>query len=67
MLCTSLKVEDSIPDVIVFFSLLNSSSRTMALRPTQPLTKMSTRNPPVGRGWTARKADKLTAVCGPIV
>jgi hypothetical protein len=46
---TSRKVADSIPDeVIGFFSWPNLSSRTMALRSTQPLTEMSTRNLP---GW----------------
>jgi hypothetical protein len=36
------EVAGSIPDeVIGFFNLLNPSSGTMALRPTQPLTKTS--------------------------
>jgi hypothetical protein len=48
-------------------SLENSSSRTMALRSTQPLTEMSTRNVPGGKGRPARKADNLTAMCEPIV
>jgi hypothetical protein len=38
----------------------------MALGSTQPLTEMSTRNLPVGKGRPARKAD-LTAICEPIV
>jgi hypothetical protein len=39
----SRKVAGSIPDeVIGFFSLLNSSSRTMILGSTQLLTEMST-------------------------
>jgi hypothetical protein len=33
-----------------FFNLPNSSSRTMALGSTQPLTEMSTRNLPGGKG-----------------
>jgi hypothetical protein len=33
---------------IFFFNLPNSSSRTMALVSTQPLTKMNTRNFPEG-------------------
>jgi hypothetical protein len=42
---TSRKVADSIPDeVIGFFIWPNPSSRTMALRSTEPLTEMSTRN-----------------------
>jgi hypothetical protein len=39
----------------------------MALGPTQPLTEMSTRNLPGGKGRQARKADNLTAICEPIV
>jgi hypothetical protein len=46
---------------------LPSSSRTIALRSTQPLTEMSTRNLPGGKGWLARGADNLTAICEPIV
>jgi hypothetical protein len=51
---------------IFFFNLPNPSSRTMALGSTQPLTEMSTRNLPRGKGRPARKAD-LTAICEPIV
>jgi hypothetical protein len=50
-----------------FFSLPNPSSRTMALRSTQPLTEMSTRNLPGGKGRPERKADNFTAICEPIV
>jgi hypothetical protein len=39
----------------------------MALGSTQPLTEISTRNLPGGKGRPARKADNLTAICGPIV
>jgi hypothetical protein len=39
----------------------------MALGSAQPLTEMSTRNLPGGKGQPARKADKLTAICEPIV
>jgi hypothetical protein len=39
----------------------------MALESTQPLTEMSTRNIPGGKGRPARKADKFTAICEPIV
>jgi hypothetical protein len=46
-----------------FFDLPNPSSRIMALRSTQPLTEMSTRNLPGGKGRPARKADNLTAIC----
>jgi hypothetical protein len=52
------------------FNLPNPSNRTMALGLTQPLTELSTRNFPAGRGGKgrpARKADNLTAICEPIV
>jgi hypothetical protein len=39
----------------------------MALGSTQPLTEMSTRNIPGGKGRPARVADNLTANCEPIV
>jgi hypothetical protein len=39
----------------------------MALGSTQPLTEMSTRNLPAGKGRLARKADNLTAMCEPTV
>jgi hypothetical protein len=58
---------DWIPDEVDFFNLPNPSSRTMALRSTQPLTEIITRNIPGGEGRPARKADKLTAICDPIV
>jgi hypothetical protein len=65
---TSRKVAGSIPDgVIGFFNLPNHSSRTMAMGSTQPLTEMSTRNLPGGKGRPARGADKLIAICEPIV
>jgi hypothetical protein len=45
----------SVPDeVIGFFSWPNPSSSTMALRSTQPLTEMSSRNFRGGKGLTAR-------------
>jgi hypothetical protein len=50
-----------------FFNWPNPSSRTMALGWTLPLTEMSTRNLPGGKGWLARKADSLTAICEPVV
>jgi hypothetical protein len=65
---TSRKVAGSIPgDVIGFFNWLNPSSRLIFLGSTQPLTEMSTRNLPGGKGRPARKADNLTAICKPIV
>jgi hypothetical protein len=39
----------------------------MALGSTQPVTEMSTRNLPGGKGRPARKADNLTAICEPFV
>jgi hypothetical protein len=57
------------PDEVFFFfflNLSNPSSRTMALGSTQTLTEMSTRNLHGGKRRPARKADKLTAICGPI-
>jgi hypothetical protein len=39
----------------------------MNLGPSQPLTEMSTRNLPGGKGRPARKADNLTAICEPII
>jgi hypothetical protein len=53
-------------EVIGFFNWPNPSSRTMALRSTQPLTEMSTWNLPGGKGRPVRKGDSLTAVCEPI-
>jgi hypothetical protein len=39
----------------------------MALESTQPLTEMSTRNLPDGKGWPASEADNLAAIWEPIV
>jgi hypothetical protein len=39
----------------------------VTLGSTQPLTEMSARNLPGGKGRLARKADNLTAICEPIV
>jgi hypothetical protein len=65
---TSQKVAVSIPNEVTgFFNLPNSSSLTMVLGLTQPLTEMSTRNLPVGKGRPVLKADNLTAICEPIV
>jgi hypothetical protein len=38
------------------------SSRTVALGSTQPLTEMSNRNLPEGKGRPVRKTDKLTTI-----
>jgi hypothetical protein len=54
---------------IGFLNWPNPSSRTMALGSTQPLTVMSTRYLPAGKGRPAerRVADNLTAICEPTV
>jgi hypothetical protein len=52
---------------IYFLNLPNPSSSTMVLGSTQPLTEMSTRNLPGEEGLPVHKADKLTAICEPIV
>jgi hypothetical protein len=57
---TSRKVAVSILD------WTNPSSRTMVLVLTQPLTEMSTRNLPGGKGRPVHKAD-LTAIYEQIV
>jgi hypothetical protein len=49
------------------FNWPNTSSSTMVLGSTQPLTEMSTRNIPAGKGRPAHKADNLTAICEPVV
>jgi hypothetical protein len=60
-------VVGSIPDVTGCFNCHNPFSRTMALGLlTQPLTEMSTRNLPVGKGRPARKSDNLTTICEPL-
>jgi hypothetical protein len=53
--------------LIFTFSFSNPFSRTMAMRSTQPLTEMRTRNLPKSKGRPASKADNLTAICEPIV
>jgi hypothetical protein len=51
----------------IFSNLPNPSIRTTALGSTQPLTEMSTRNLPGGKGQPARKADNLATICEPTV
>jgi hypothetical protein len=53
------------PDEVDFFNLPNTSSRTMTLGSTQPLTEMSTRNLPGGKKRPARRADNLAAIYEP--
>jgi hypothetical protein len=54
-------------DEVDFLNLPNSSSRTMALGLTQPLTQMSTRNLPGGKKRAARRADSHAAIYEPNV
>jgi hypothetical protein len=59
---------DSIPMKSFDFSInRNPSSRTMTLGLTEPLTEMSTRDLPEGKGRPERKADNLIAICDLIV
>jgi hypothetical protein len=60
-------VGSSPDEVDFFFNGPNPSSRTLALRSTQPLTEMSTGNLPGGKGRPACEADNLTAICEPTV
>jgi hypothetical protein len=57
-------VAGSIPDEVTgsFIDLI-VPSRNTALGSTQPLTEMSTRHLPGGKGRPARKVDNLTAIC----
>jgi hypothetical protein len=59
-LATILKVAGTSPDEVDFFKLSNPSSRIMALGSTQPLTEMSTRNLPGGRGEEGGRRIGLT-------
>jgi hypothetical protein len=60
---TSWKVAASSPNEVDFFNLPNPSSHTMVLESTQPLTEISTRNLPGGKGRLVHKAHNLTAIC----
>jgi hypothetical protein len=51
-----------VSDEVNFFNLLNSSSHTMDLGSTQPVTEMSTRNLPRGKKRLAHRADNLPAI-----
>jgi hypothetical protein len=50
---------------IRFFNWSNPSSRIIVLGSTQPLTEMSTRNLPTGKGRSATKTDDFNAICEP--
>jgi hypothetical protein len=64
---TSRKVAGSITDEVDFLNWPNASSRIIPQGSTQPLTEMSTRNLPGGKGRPALKIDNLTAICELIV
>jgi hypothetical protein len=65
---TSWKVTGSIfEEAIDIFNWTNPSSHTMALGSTQPVTEMSTRKLPGGKGRPARNPNNLTVICEPIV
>jgi hypothetical protein len=53
--------------LVFFFNWPNPSSRTMDLWSIQPLTEMSARSLPGGKGRPACKADNLTAIWDPTV
>jgi hypothetical protein len=46
-----------------FSNRYNPSSCNTALGLTQPVTKMSARNPPGGKGGLVRTADNIFAIC----
>jgi hypothetical protein len=54
-------------EVVGFFDLSNPTSCTVVLGSTKPVTDMSTRNLPVGKGWLVRKAENLTTIFEGIV
>jgi hypothetical protein len=54
-------------DEVDCFNLPHTSSRTMALGSTRPLTEISTTNLPRGKKQPARRADDLAAICEPNV
>jgi hypothetical protein len=58
---------DRVPMRWIFFNLPNPSSRTMALRSTQPLTEISTVNLPGSKGRPVHRADNLTTIYEPTV
>jgi hypothetical protein len=63
---TSREVAESSPDEVEFCNLPNPSSRTVALVST--LNRNVYQEPSWGvKGRPAHRADKLTAICEPIV
>jgi hypothetical protein len=60
---TSRKVTGLIPDEIIGFFNRPNPAALWPLGSTQPLTEMSTRNLPTGKGRPALTANNLTVVC----
>jgi hypothetical protein len=52
-----------VPDEVDFFNLPNTSSCTVALGSTQPLTEISTRNLSGSKKRPAHRADNLATIC----
>jgi hypothetical protein len=52
---------------LILLIIKHSSSITMALGLTQPLTEMSTRNLPGSKERPVHKVDNFTAICEPTV
>jgi hypothetical protein len=59
------RLQVRVPDEVDFFNVPNTSSRTMALTSTQPITEISTRNLPGGKKRPARKAESFIGICEP--
>jgi hypothetical protein len=64
---TSCKVVGSVPVEVIGFLIDNLLAALWPWRSTQPLTEMSIRNLPGGKGRLACKADNFTANCESIV
>jgi hypothetical protein len=54
---------DRVPMRSIFSNLPNPSGRTMALWSTEMSTKNLKKKKPGGKGWPARRADNLAAIC----
>jgi hypothetical protein len=54
---------DRIQEEVDVFNLPNSSSCTIALGSTEPLTEMSTGNLPGGKKRPTSRAETLAAIC----
>jgi hypothetical protein len=54
-------------EVTGFMNGLDPSNLTMDFGSTQPITELSTRELPGGKGRLARKADDFNSICEPIM